>query len=80
MYLTSTQLCLTSTFETLPSTVQTTIDGSLGVPFSLPLYGQLLSGVCVDLSADSHLSSLAGMKSAMHCLMSMFVYAVNVDR
>ena len=50
------------------------------IPFSLPLFGQLLSGLSDDLRGDTQLSSLAGVLGALEGLMAMLLITVTIDR
>jgi hypothetical protein len=50
------------------------------IPFSLPLFGQLLSGLSDDLQGDTQSSSLSGVLEAIEGLMTMFLVVTNIDR
>lgn len=50
------------------------------IPFSLPLFGQLLSGLTDDLQGDTQSSSLSGVLEALEGLMTMLLMVTNIDR
>lgn len=50
------------------------------IPFSLPLFGQLLSGLSDDLKGDTQSSSLTGVLGALEGLMAMLLITVKIDR
>jgi hypothetical protein len=53
---------------------------SRSIPFSLPLFGQLLSGLSDDLQGDTQSSSLTAVLEALEGLMAMLLIVTNIDR